>query len=262
MDPIKGVLFDLDGVFYIGDQVIRGAESTLAWCRQRQIPYRFITNTSTKTTHAVATKLQAFGLQVSVADIFSAVNATVDFLAQQGTPSVHLLIRDSVKIEFEQFEQEKTNPDYVVVGDIGAAWDYALLNRVFRELMAGSELVAMHKNKYFQTEQGLQMDIGAFVAGLEYLTGNQAIVIGKPSARFFQRATDALGLRPEQVVIVGDDIENDIGGGQDSGLSGVLVRTGKYREEVANASSVQPDGIVDSIAELPAWLESRTEQGH
>ncbi len=257
MDPIKGVLFDLDGVFYIGDEVIKGAETTLAWCRQRQIPYRFITNTSTRTTRAVATKLQALGLQVSVADIFSAVNATVDFLAQQGTPSVHLLVRDSVKLEFEQFEQETTNPDYVVVGDIGAAWDYALLNKVFRELMAGSELIAMHKNKYFQTEQGLQMDIGAFVVGLEYLTGKEAIVIGKPSAKFFQLATDAMDLQPEQVVMVGDDIENDIGGAQINGLRGVLVRTGKYREEMANASTVKPDGIIDSIADLPEWLESQ-----
>ena len=259
MEAIKGILFDLDGVFYIGDKVIEGAQSTLAWCRQRNIPYRFITNTSTKTTSAVASKLQALGLQVTVADIFSAVNATVDFLSQQGAPSVHLLIRDSAKVEFEQFEQETSNPDYVVVGDIGAAWDYALLNRVFRELMAGSQLIAMHKNKYFQTEQGLQMDIGAFVVGLEFLTGNPAIVIGKPSASFFQLATDALGLRPEQVVIVGDDIENDIGGGQVNGLKGVLVRTGKYREEVANASSVKPDGIIGSIAELPTWLESRRE---
>lgn len=259
MEPIKGILFDLDGVLYIGDKVIEGAQSTLAWCRQRNIPCRFITNTSTKTTRAVASKLQALGLQVTVADIFSAVNATVDFLSQQGAPSVHLLIRDSAKVEFEQFEQETSNPDYVVVGDIGAAWDYALLNRVFRELMAGSQLIAMHKNKYFQTEQGLQMDIGAFVVGLEFLTGNPAIVIGKPSASFFQLATDALGLRPEQVVIVGDDIENDIGGGQINGLKGVLVRTGKYREEVANASSVIPDGIIDSIAELPTWLESRRE---
>ncbi len=259
MDPIEGVLFDLDGVFYIGDEVVKGAANTLAWCRQRQIPFRFITNTSTKTTGAVASKLQALGLQVSVADIFSAVNATVDFLTQQGAPSVHLLIRDSVKIEFEQFEQETSNPDYVVVGDIGAAWDYALLNRVFRELMAGSKLIAMHKNKYFQTERGLQMDIGAFVAGLEYISGKKAIVIGKPSASFFQLATDALGLRPEQVVIIGDDIENDVGGAQVNGLRGVLVRTGKYREELADASSVQPDGIIDSIAELPEWLEARLE---
>lgn len=254
---INGLLFDLDGVLYVGDRLIPGAAEALQELQQHQLPQRFITNTSTQTVRDIAAKLQRLGLTIAPADIFSAVSATLSYLRQQGSPRVHLLLRDSVCSEFSEFEQQHPAPDYVVVGDIGAAWDYALLNRVFNELMGGAELIAMHANKYWQTEQGLQMDIGAFVAGLEFVTGKQATIIGKPSPDFFAAATAALQLPPQEVAIIGDDIENDVGGGQASGLQGILVRTGKYRQEVAEASTVTPDAILDSVADLPAFLQQR-----
>lgn len=253
---IKGVLIDLDGVLYVGDDVIAGAQDTLNYLRQQQIPYRFITNTSTRTAADVANKLRAMGFSVDDEEIFSAVSATRNFLCKLGSPSVHLLIRESARSEFAEFDQHNTKPDFVVVGDIGAAWNYELLNRVFNELMNGAELIAMHMNKYWQTEAGLQMDIGAFVAGLEFVSGKQAIVVGKPSHEFFQLATNSLGLNPDELLIVGDDIENDIGGGQASGLYGVLVKTGKYRDATLRDSEITADAIIDSIADLPALLET------
>lgn len=257
MHDIKGILFDLDGVLYIGDQVIAGANETLDYCRSYHLPFRFITNTSTRTAADVANKLIRLGIEVREAEIFSAVSATREFLLSRGNPSVNLLIRDAAKADFSQFRQHEAQPDYVVVGDIGAAWNYELLNKVFRQLMGGAELITMHMNKFWQGESGLQMDIGAFVAGLEFVSGKQAKVIGKPSAEFFMLATDALGLLPEQVLIIGDDIENDIGGGQAAGLQGALVRTGKYRAAFAEQSEVTPEAIIDSIANLPQLLSSQ-----
>lgn len=253
-NSIKGILFDLDGVLYIGDQVVEGAQETLHEIKRRGIPYRFITNTSTKTAASVANKLRAMGFSIELDEIFSAVSATHSFLSARGSPSVHLLVQEAVRSEFSMFDQQSTSPDYVVVGDIGAAWDYALLNRVFNEIMNGAELIAMHMNKYWQTEQGLQMDIGAFVAGLEFVTSKQATIIGKPSQDFFRLATASLGFDPSEVLIVGDDIENDIGGGIASGLQAVLVRTGKYREDVAAQSEVMPDATIDSVAKLGDYL--------
>ena len=113
-----------------------------------------------------------------------------------------------------------------MVGDIGAVWSYPLLNTVFNELMNGAKLVAMHRNKYWQTEDGLRMDIGAFVAGLEYVSGCQAVVIGKPAAVFFRLAVESLNLPTEKIAMIGDDIETDVSGGQAAGLKGILVKTG------------------------------------
>ncbi|MEX0963509.1 MAG: TIGR01458 family HAD-type hydrolase [Pseudohongiellaceae bacterium] len=253
---IQGVLFDLDGVIYIGDKLIAGASDVLASLRQQNIPYRFITNTSTRTVADVADKLRGLGLKVETDHIFSAVSATRAFLQQQVDPSVHFLIREAALDEFTEFRQDDPTPDYVVVGDIGAAWNYELLNRVFNELMNGAELIAMHMNKFWQGEDGLKMDIGAFVAGLEFVTGKQARIIGKPSQDFFQLATESLGLNCNEVCIVGDDIENDVGGGQAAGLRGILVRTGKFREEIAAGSEITPDAIIDSIADFSGLIES------
>lgn len=252
--PVSGILFDLDGVLYVGDQLIEGAVETLRFCSEQSLPCRFITNTSTRSVADVAAKLRRLGLEIREQEIFSAVSATREFLLGQDKPRVHLLIRESARADFSDFEQSDSRPDYVIVGDIGAAWNYDLLNRVFNELMDGAELIAMHRNKYFQTPDGLAMDIGAFVAGLEFVSGKQARVIGKPSPDFFRMALQSLGLPAEEVVIVGDDIENDIGGGQSCGLAGVLVRTGKFRQELIDKASVTPDAIIDSVAELPDLL--------
>jgi HAD superfamily hydrolase (TIGR01458 family) len=169
-------------------------------------------------------------------------------------------MREALAAEFEEFPQSESRPQVVVIGDIGDRWNYALMNRLFRMLMEGAELVALHKSRYSQTEEGLRLDIGAFVAGLEYVTGREAILVGKPSPTFFRLAVLNLNLRPEEVAMVGDDIEGDVGGAQRSGLKGVLVKTGKYRPDVAARSRVRPDAVLDSIASLldPALISKRT----
>jgi HAD superfamily hydrolase (TIGR01458 family) len=129
-----------------------------------------------------------------------------------------------------------------------------LLNEVFNGLMQGAKLIAIHKNRFWQTEHGLQMDIGGFIEGLEYASGSKAMIIGKPSAEFFQIALDDMGLKPEEAAIIGDDIDVDVGGGQQVGLMGILVKTGKYRQSYAESSPVTPDLIIDSIKNLPGLL--------
>lgn len=259
---IRGLLIDLDGVLYVGDRAIEGAREALEALEERGIERRFVTNTTTRTGAEVVEKLERLGFEVAPDEVFSAVSATLQFLRgrerEDGTkPKVHLLVRDSVRGEFSDFPEDDELPDYVVVGDIGAAWSYPLMNRAFRQLSEGAELVAMHKNKFFETEEGLSLDIGAFVAGLEYVTGTEAKIIGKPTPEFFELGLASLGLEADEVAMIGDDIDSDVGGGQAAGLAGILVKTGKYREEYAEASEVEPDAVIDSIADLPKWLDGR-----
>ena len=95
------------------------------------------------------------------------------------------------------------------------------------------------------------------MAGLEYAADMEATVLGKPSAAYFAAALDALEYEPEQTWLVGDDVETDVAGAAAFGLRTVLVRTGKFREEALEAATVKPDGVIDSIAALPDWLESQ-----
>jgi ribonucleotide monophosphatase NagD (HAD superfamily) len=76
-------------------------------------------------------------------------------------------------------------------------------------------------------------------------------MIGKPSAAFFRAALKHLGLPPEQVALVGDDIDSDIAGAQSLGMVGILVKTGKYRRDYAERSAVKPDLQLRSFADLP-----------
>ncbi len=250
----KGVLFDLDGVLYIGSHAIEGAIESVNKIRAQSITCRFITNTSTLSLLSLQKKINALGFSLSAEEIISAPQAALRYLQHQSDPVCRLLLAEDVKKDFAHIRQSDTAADHIVIGDIGDTWSYRLLNEVFNCLMNGAKLIAIHKNRCWQTEQGLQMDIGGFVHALEYASGVKAMIIGKPSADFFQIAIDDMLLKPSEVVMIGDDIDADVGGAQQAGLKGILVRTGKYRQSYVAASSIKPDMIIDSIKNLPGVL--------
>jgi HAD superfamily hydrolase (TIGR01458 family) len=162
-----------------------------------------------------------------------------------------LLLADNVKEDFSAFAQSDTKANFIVIGDIGDAWTYQMLNEIFASLMRGAKLIAIHKNRFWQTERGLQMDIGAFVSALEYAGNTTAMIIGKPSADFFDIAIADMHLNANEVLMIGDDIDSDIGGAQSVGIKSVLVRTGKYREDYAATSPVKPNFLINSVKDLP-----------
>lgn len=254
LSNINGVLFDLDGVLYVGSSAIKGAVEAVGRIRLSGMPCRFVTNTSTLSLASLQQKINAFGFSIPANEIISAPQATLLYLKNQRDPICRLLLTDDVKKDFKELRQSNTAANYIVIGDIGNAWSYTLLNEVFNCLVNGAKLIAIHKNRFWQTEHGLQMDIGGFIDGLEYASGVKAMIIGKPSADFFQIALDDMGLNPIDVAIIGDDIDADVGGGQQAGLKGILVKTGKYRQSYAEASAVKPDLIIDSIMDLPSAL--------
>ncbi len=249
-----GFLFDLDGVFYTGGKAIPGGKETLHILDALELPYRFITNTTTRPASALVEKLAGFGIETTADHIISAPVAAAHYLEGLGKPRCRLVLDPSLKEDFGAVELDDESPEYIVLGDIGTTWNYALMDSLFAQVMDGAKLIALHKGRFWKTQDGLRLDIGAFVAGLEYATGTEATIMGKPSEGFFQMAVESLGLSPEQVAVVGDDIDSDVGGAQAAGLQGLLVRTGKYREDYAARSPVEPDGVIDSIEALPQWL--------
>ena len=145
--------------------------------------------------------------------------------------------------------------DVVLVGGAGPEFSYPALNRAFGHLQGGARLVAMHRGMYWRTSHGLQLDSGAFVAGLEQAAGVEAEVVGKPAAAFFATALARLGADAAGTLMVGDDIETDVLAAQRQGLTGVLVKIGKYLPSVHRHASGTPDHILESFAGLPALLE-------
>jgi HAD superfamily hydrolase (TIGR01458 family) len=146
--------------------------------------------------------------------------------------------------------------DVVLVGGAGPEFSYQALNQAFGHLRAGARLVAMYRGMYWRTRDGLQLDSGAFVAGLEQAAGVEAEVVGKPAAAFFASALAHLGAGAAGTLMVGDDIETDVLAAQRQGLTGVLVKTGKYMPSTHRDASGTPDHVLGSFADLPALLEN------
>jgi HAD superfamily hydrolase (TIGR01458 family) len=173
---------------------------------------------------------------------------------ERGHRSVALLMGDAVKEDFAGLREGDGPVDAVIVGDLGDAFGHQVLNRAFRQLMDGAELIALQKNRFWLTPSGLSLDVGPYVAALEYAASVEALVVGKPARAFFASALAAMGVPPERAAMVGDDVESDIGGAMAAGLAGVLVRTGKYRQDAVQRSGVVPTAVVESIAHVPGLL--------
>jgi phospholysine phosphohistidine inorganic pyrophosphate phosphatase len=248
-----GVLLDIDGVLYVGDEPIAGAHDALAELRGLAGDLRLVTNTTSRSRREVAEHLGRLGFDASIAEIVTPAAMAVRHCEEQGHESVELVVSHGLREDLADLPTPSpgASVDAVILGDVGDRFDAALLNRVFRLLMGGAELIALQHNRYWLRKDGLTLDVGAYAAALEYATGREAIVVGKPSREFFDAALAELGLEP--AVMIGDDVEADVGGAMAAGLAGVLVRTGKFLQK-ALPPEVTPTAIVDSIADVPAML--------
>ena len=251
---MKGILFDLDGVFYIENQLIPGGIECLNWLQEQEIPYRFVTNNTTLSRKTLTIKLQELGLPVAEHEIVSANYAGVLLVEKRNFKSCRLILRPEAQLDYPP--DCLAHPDAIVIGDIGNRWDYDLLNNLMNQVLDGAEIIALHKGRYHEGPSGLILDSGAFVAALEHATGKQAIVVGKPTQTFFELASHSFGCKPKDLIMIGDDLINDIKGAQQMGMHAILVQTGKYRKALVDGSSIQPDGCISSIQELPKYLQS------
>jgi HAD superfamily hydrolase (TIGR01458 family) len=195
------------------------------------------------------------GIGIAPDELFTAPVAAARWLAGAGAKRVSLLLAEATFTEFEAFTLDDDNPDYVVVGDLGEEWTFDRLNLAFRALERGAKLVAIQKNRYWDPGGGLCLDAGPFVAALEYAAECEAVLVGKPSTPFFVTAAEYLGVPLDRVAVVGDSVTNDVVGGQRAGCMGVAVRSGTFREDHLAGLERRPDAVLDSIADLPAWLD-------
>ncbi len=259
---MRAVLFDMDGVLYNSEEAIPGAAETLVWLRERRVPYLFVTNTTSRGRDALVEKLERFGIPASPDEIITPCEAAADWLRSQDTGSVALFLRPAARAAFEGLDclpdDAESGARYVVIGDLGSAWDFRTLNRAFRLLYANPEaaLIALGMTRYWKAADGISMDVAPFVAALENASGRDALVFGKPAAAFFHAAAERLRVAAGDILMVGDDIESDIAGAQSAGIQAALVRTGKFRS-LDLEGPVKPDALLDSVADLPEWWERR-----
>jgi HAD superfamily hydrolase (TIGR01458 family) len=254
---IRGLLLDLEGVLYEGQNAVPGSVEAMAELQRHKLSIRYLTNTTTRPRSAIAEHLSTMGLFVEPAHLFTPAAAASLMLAAMGASRVHLAAAEALAEDFPEFElvgEDAGEVDAIVLGDLYHGFTWHRLNSLFQMMIQGVPLVALHKNRVCQRAEGLSLDLGPFVAALEYASSDEARIVGKPSAAFFELALKSLDLPAADVLMVGDDIEADVGGAKAAGLSAVQVKTGKYRKRDDNHPAVSPDGRISSIVSLPHWL--------
>jgi HAD superfamily hydrolase (TIGR01458 family) len=258
-EPIHALLFDMDGVVYNSETLIPGAPEALRRVRERGLPYMFVTNTTSRGRSVLVAKLARFGIEATEADILSPCVAASEHIRARGAGPVALFVPANAQAEFEGLElvdaDRETGARWVVVGDLSDGWNFRTLNRAFRLLHSTpeAELIALGLTRFWQAADGLRLDTAPFAAALECASGRKAVVLGKPASAFFHAAVERLGVPAKNVLMIGDDVRVDVGGAQQAGLQGALVKTGKYRTGDENGP-VKPDFLIDSIADLPEGL--------
>ena len=262
---MTGILIDIDGVMYEGNHAVRGAAETVSFLRQQKIPYLFLTNTSSKPVSLIVEKLRLMGIEVHASEILTPAVAASNWIRSKGLQPVALLVPEATIQDFKDITllppSLESGAKAVVIGDLGDEWDYQKLNRAFRLLLNGDRLnppvlISLGLTRYFKAPGGMNLDVAPFTKALEHATGFESVVLGKPALEFFHQAADMLNLPASELIMVGDDILSDIQGAQDTNMRGILVKTGKFREDDMD-SPVKPDAVLGSIAELPQWLRKK-----
>jgi HAD superfamily hydrolase (TIGR01458 family) len=213
------------------------------------------TNTTAISRAAWAERLRGYGIETDPGEILTASSVTADWLRARGNPPCYLLLSGSGRDEFASLDVDAAEPEFVVVGEMGDALRQAHLNRALRALLRGAELVATQKNRYWLEDGQRAVDVGAYVAALEYAAGRQATVIGKPAPYGYQAALHLLGVPAHQAAMVADDVAVDLAGARAVGLHTIWVESGEYGPASAQRGE-RPDLTLSSIADLPRWLRS------
>jgi HAD superfamily hydrolase (TIGR01458 family) len=252
------ILLDIDGVLHVSGQAIPGASEAVSRLRRDGHALRFVTNNSTRPRAKLAEELRALEIELDEDELQTTPGAAAREL--QGK-RVLALVMSAIVPDLDGIELVGHDADAVVIGgcdettEPNQVFSYMNLAGAFAEIIGGADFYCLHRNRWWQTSRGPMLDAGAFVAGLEYATGVEATVLGKPSPSYFAAALDALAAEPELTWMVTDDVESDVRGAQLFGMRTALVRTGKFRPDALDGVNAVPEVVLSSIAQLPDWLE-------
>jgi HAD superfamily hydrolase (TIGR01458 family) len=259
------ILLDIDGVLHVSGEPIPGAAGAVNELREAGHALRFVSNNSTRPRAVLAEELREMGFGIEDSELQTTPGAAARELAGK---RVLALVMAAVVPDLEGLELVGHDAEAVLIGgcdetlEPNQVFSYMNLARAFAEIKGGAAFFCLHKNKWWQTSRGPMLDAGAFVAGLEFATGVEATVLGKPSPSYFAAALDVLEAEPERTWLVTDDVEEDVPGARVFGMRTALVRTGKFRPETLDTATVSPDIVVSSLAQFPALLDEDLTGGY
>jgi HAD superfamily hydrolase (TIGR01458 family) len=242
------VLIDFDGIIKLGRNIAGDAKDLFTFLKINNIPFFLLSNSTLRTSEGMLNFIKERGIENNIPSM-TAVDATLHYI-KENYKRVSVYCRENLKPLFSEYNTDE-NPEAVVLGDIADKWTYETMNNIFRTVINGADIIAMHKNRYWEPDgKTLTMDAGAFISAIEYATSKEAILIGKPSPIYFNTAIKKLGFKPgSEFLMIGDDIESDINAAQNIGGKGILVYTGKTKYPFTG-NSIKPDYEAMNLKEV------------
>jgi NagD protein len=248
----QGYLIDMDGVIYRGSEPIPGAADFIRHLQQNDIPYLFLTNNSAYTPLDVAVKLKKFDIETSPEHVYTSALATAEFVHRQKPGGTAFVIGEGGLLNAlndVHYAISREAPDYVIVGE-GRVLNYELVEQAHRLIMEGAHLISTNSDTWCPTDAGPRPGCGAIVALLEAASGRKAYHVGKPNPFMMRVARKRIGLRTDEVIMIGDTMETDIQGAAELGFESILVLTGSSTRQTLRKYPFSPTRVVESIAEL------------
>jgi arabinose operon protein AraL len=258
----KGFIFDLDGTVYLSDKLIPGADKVIGLLREKGKKVVFLSNKPIQTREDYASKLTRLGISTRPEEVINSSLVMTNYL-KKIAPNAKIFVVGEVPFIEElkgagfTITDEPKEVEYVVVA-FDRTFDYRKLNISFQAIKLGAHFVATNPDRTCPVEGGEIPDCAGMIAAIEAVTQKKVeVIVGKPSPLMIQAAMDAMGLRPDECILIGDRLETDIRMGKESGIATGIVLTGVTNEQTLREvkhTSVQPDFVFQSIADVENLL--------
>ena len=244
----KPILIDLDGVLRLGNKPAEDIIYFLNFISQTKIPACILSNSSINTSEHIFNYFKTHSIKIEL-PIITAIDAAYSYINEKYN-KVAVYTSENVIGKFADF-LDYENPEAVLIGDIGNLWNYRLMQTIFEYLEKGAELIAVHKNKFWdKPTEGLRLDAGPFIHGIEYAAGITATLIGKPSHLYFNSALKKIGFEANQsFIMLGDDLKSDMAGAKELNAYTILMLTGKSKLPVSEKDKKNINYFAESLTQ-------------
>ena len=249
---IRGLAIDMDGTVYKGMDVIPGAREFVSELKRRGIPFTFVTNNSSRGRRHYYDKLLKLGFEVDIDNVLTSGIATLRYLNENRKgKTVYPIGTESYIEEVKEYgiPIDDKDPDIVLLS-FDTSITYEKINNAYQFLIRGAELIATHPDDLCPNETGYDVDIGPFIMMFEYLTRTKATVIGKPNRLLLDMASSQMGIKSDEIAMVGDRLYTDMRMAWDNGIPSILVLTGETTIEDLKESDIKPTYVFDSVADI------------
>ncbi|WP_062514180.1 TIGR01457 family HAD-type hydrolase [Halobacillus sp. KGW1] len=224
----KAYLIDLDGTMYKGTDKIDGAGEFVQALVDKERPFLFLTNNSSKRVEQVAAKLTDLGIPANPDQVYTSSIATAEYIKSENHQArVFVIGEDGLldALDREGLTRVESRSDYVVIG-IDREITYEKLARACLEVRNGAKLISTNGDIAIPTERGMLPGNGALTSVVAVSTGVDPVFVGKPESLIMDRALKRIGFGKDEVLMVGDNYNTDILAGIRAGIDTLMVETG------------------------------------